>query len=298
MKEIKEPITLVTVCDDQFVVLLSALLKSIESNHHTEEELNIYIVNDGISKNNVKKLVSCISSEKINLFWKSMEEAIPKNLKIPLDNTTFPANTYARICIPYFIPEEATKAIYLDVDMIVLEDISILWHTDIGDHLIAAVSDRCEFVGSSWGGIKNYKELGLKPDSGYFNSGLFILKPKLWRQKNIPEKVFSCAEDNINYINFADQYSLNVIFNEKWFHLSPLWNCYAQNNIENPFLIHFTGMKPIYKGYNGNEKYKEIFFKYISQTAWKSLKPKSNLVRLVKKLYNKTIKKLSSLVRM
>ncbi|PWS33763.1 glycosyltransferase family 8 protein [Pedobacter paludis] len=287
----EETITLVTVCDNQFVVLLAALLKSIETNHKTKEPIDLYIVNDGISKTNQQKLITSLSTNKLNIIWKTMEEAIPKDLKLPLDNTTFPANTYARICIPYFIHPEATKAIYLDVDMIVLEDISKLWNTDIGEFSMAAVSDRSEVVSSPWGGIKNYKELGLDPQSKYFNSGLFILKPKEWRSLNIPKKVFECAEQNISYVNFADQYSLNVVFNQKWFELDRLWNCYAQNEIKSPYLIHFTGMKPIYKGYEANEDYKNLFFQYLKQTKWSDLKPKSDLVRFIKKAYNKIKKR-------
>lgn len=292
-----ETITLVTVCDNQFVVLMAALLKSIEANHESEEKIKIYIVNDGISKKNIDKLMNSLSFEKITIIWVPMAKAIPEDLKIPLDNTTFPANTYVRICIPHFIPVEVTKAIYLDVDMIVLEDISKLWKTDIGNFAIAAVSDRSEVVSSDWGGIKNYRELGLAPDSKYFNSGLFILNPQLWRELEISRKAFKCAEDNIEFVSFADQYSLNVVFNEKWFELDRLWNCYSQNADTHPFLIHFTGIKPIYKGYNLNLKYKSIFFDYLNKTEWSGLKPKHNLIRMLKKTYNKTVKKVASVFR-
>ena len=297
MKEIEEPITLITVCDDQFVVLMAALLKSIETNHLSNEDINVYIVNDGISEINQRKLLSSLSSQKLNIIWKSMDEAIPKDLKLPLDNTTFPANTYARICIPYFIPDEVTKAIYLDVDMIVLEDISKLWHTDIGNSMIAAVSDRSQIVSSPWGGIKNYKELGLDPLSGYFNSGLFVLRPQMWREQNISKKVFQCAEENLEYINFADQYSLNVVFNNCWHQLDKRWNCYAQNDEESPYLIHFTGTKPIYRGYQFNEAYKNIFFDYLRLTSWTNLKPKSDFIRFLKKFYNRVVKKTRAYLR-
>ena len=292
-----ETITLVTVCDNQFIVLMAALLKSIELNHISEEKIDVYIVNDGISKKNVDKLKNSLTTGKLNLIWKTMSEAIPADLKIPLDNTTFPANTYARICIPYFIAPTVTKAIYLDVDMIVLEDISKLWKTDIGTFPIAAVCDRSEIVSSAWGGIKNFKELGLAPHSKYFNSGLFILNPVLWKEKEIPKKIFKCAEENLPYINFADQYSLNVVFNENWYELDRLWNCYSQNSDALPYLIHFTGMKPIYKGYNLNLHYKNLFIGYLNQTKWAGMKSKHDLIRMLKKTYNKVVKKLNSVSR-
>lgn len=292
-----ETITLITICDNQFVVLMAALLKSIEINHQSEENINVYIVNDGISKKNTDKLIRSLSTGKLNIIWKTMEEAIPQDLKIPLDSTTFPANTYARICIPHFIPEEVTKAIYLDVDMILLEDISNLWKIDIGNFPIAAVSDRSEVVSSPWGGIKNYKQLGLHPKSKYFNSGMFILNPPMWRKLEISKKTFKCAEDNLLFVNFADQYSLNVVFNENWYELDRRWNSYSQNSEPNPYLIHFTGIKPIYKGYDLNVVYRDIFFEYLNKTKWSGTKPKHNLIRLLKKTYNKIAKKLASVSR-
>lgn len=288
----QENISIVTICDNHFAVLLGALIKSIEINHTSEDTIDLYIVNENISKKNIQKIENTIEGKKINIIWKKLAEVVPTYLKLPVDNTTFPANTYARICIPYFIDQNATKAIYLDVDMIVLTDIINLWKTDLGEMAIAAVADRSEIVSSEWGGISNYKELNLPAESKYFNSGLFVLDPQKWREMKIPEMAFKCAEDNRAYISFADQYSLNVIFNQKWKELDKSWNAYAQNNDENPKVIHFTGMKPIYTGYESNIKYKELFFYYLNQTPWNGYKPKKTILRLLKKTYNKANKKI------
>lgn len=299
IEEIKkdETITLITVCNNGFVVLLAAMLKSLEENHVSGENIDLYIVDDKISASNQAKLIASLNSNGLNLIWIKLEDAIPAHLNLPLDNTTFPANTYARICIPYFIDPAVKKAIYLDVDMIVLEDISKLWHTNLGNFNIAAVADRSEVVGSPWGGIKNYAALGLKPESRYLNSGLFILKPKEWRRLKIPEQAFDCAHKNISFISFADQYSLNVIFNEQWLELEKRWNSYAQLDEEEPKIIHFTGMKPIFKGYDANLNYKNLFFYYLNKTAWKGFKQQRNSLRFFQKLYNKTLKRVKSLFK-
>lgn len=293
----QQTITLVTVCDNNLVVMLAALLKSLEINHSSSEKIDLYIVDDRLNAKNKKKLIDTLTLGKLNLIWKKLSEVFPEHLKLPLDNTTFPANVYARICIPYFIDSSVEKAIYLDVDMIVIENIARLWHTDIGNYNIAAVADRSEVVGSPWAGIKNYAALGLRAESRYFNSGLFILKPKQWRILEIAQQAFDCAHENISFISFADQYSLNVIFNERWFELDKRWNSYAQLEIEDPFVIHFTGMKPIYKGYSANKSYKDLFFQYLEKTEWKGFKQKTSGLRLFQKLTNRIFKKLSQILR-
>jgi len=288
----KDTITLVLVCDNHLVVMLGVLLKSIERNHIGKEFINIYIVNDGINKINIDKVNRSISSHKIRLIWKTLKQAIPMGVSLPLDRTSFPVCAYARICAPYFLPKHIKKAIYLDVDMLVLEDINQLWNINIGNYTIAAVLDRSEKVSSPWGGIKNYMELGMNPDSKYFNSGLLIINLEKWRSENATELVIKAVNDNSGYVTFADQYGLNIVFINNWFELNSKWNSYSQNDIEDPYLIHFTGMKPIFKGYNYNEKYKDIFYNYIKLTPWSDFKPQSDYMRFVKKFWNVLIKKM------
>lgn len=291
----KNTITLVLVCDNHLVAMLAALLKSIEQNHIGEELVNIYIVDDGIAKVNIDKIKRSVTSYKIRLIWKTLKQAIPKDVNLPVDRTSFPICAYARVCAPYFLPKYIRKAIYLDVDMLVLKDINKLWNIDIDNYTIAAVLDRSEKVSSPWGGIKNYKELGMNPHSKYFNSGLLIIDLEKWRLENATELVIKAVNDNSKHVTFADQYGLNIVFVDNWYELNPEWNSYSQNDIEDPYLIHFTGMKPIFKGYNYNERYRGIFYYYLKLTPWFDFKPKSNYMRIVRKSWNVFTKKMRSL---
>jgi len=289
-----DTITLVLVCDNHLVVMLGVLLKSIEQNHTGRESINIYIVNDGINKTNIDKINRCVTLSKIRLIWKTLKQAIPTGVSLPLDRTSFPVCAYARICAPYFLPQHITKAIYLDVDMLILKDINHLWNIDIGNYTIAAVLDRSEKVSSPWGGIKNYKELGMNADTKYFNSGLLIINLEKWRLENATEAVIEAVNANSEYVTFADQYGLNIVFINNWFELNAKWNSYSQNDNDDPYLIHFTGMKPIFKGYNYNKKYKDLFYNYIKLTPWFNFRAKNDYLRFGKKILNVFFKKMRS----
>lgn len=287
-------ITLVVVCDNHLVVMLAVLLKSIEIYHKNENPIDIFIINDGLYKSNVDKINNTISSKNIKIIWKNMKEAIPNGIRLPVDKTSFPVCAYARICTPHFLPSEVKKAIYLDVDMILLRDIQELWNTDINNQVIAAVIDRSEKVSSPWGGIKNYKELGMDPETKYFNSGLLVIDLEKWRQMNATQLVINAVTDNYEFVSFADQYGLNIVFANNWFPLNPKWNSYSQNDDSDPFLIHFTGMKPLFKGYSFNNEYKSIFYNILNLTPWKSFLPKSDYSRFAKKAWNIITKKVIS----
>ncbi|MDP2412393.1 glycosyltransferase family 8 protein [Daejeonella sp.] len=280
-------ITIISVCDNHYMIMLAALLKSIEKNHHSSEKIDYYIVEDEISSKNKQMLLDSTNKEIINIKWLKMSEITPKEFKLPLDYSSFPLNIYIRLFIPHFIPDQIEKAIYLDVDMIVLEDISKLWERNIGNKVIAGVVDRSGSVSNEWLGIKNYKDLGISPDAKYYNSGLLLINTQKWRQLNITQKVIKCIHDNITFADFPDQYGLNVVFANQWFELDPRWNSQAMLAIEKPFIIHFTGRKPFYKSYNYNSSYKDQFYEYLKQTKWNNFKPIGEYRRLLKKIYNK-----------
>lgn len=288
---LQEHISIVVACDNHYAILLAALIKSIEENHKTDEKIDFYILDDGISARNHEKLQSLIKPEMTTLYWLKASSIIPDDIAIPIDNTAFPFTTYYRLFAPHSISDEVRKVIYLDVDMIVLEDISKLWHTDIENKLFAAVQDWQLTVSCSWGGIPNYKELGIPADTKYFNAGLMIMDTKMWRDEKVTERVIKFMHENINFINFADQYGLNAVLYDQWFALDPKWNWFAQFENESPHIIHFLDIKPTFKSYRSQLNFKEYFYKYLRLTPWKDHKPVSHYNRLFKKLCTKIKKK-------
>ena len=146
---------------------------------------------------------------------------------MPADHSSFPLNIYARLFIPYFVPGHIEKVLYMDVDMLVLKDISKLWKTNLQNRMVAGVVDRIKVVSCIWGGIPNYKEFEIPPQTKYFNSGLLLIDTFKWRDLHIAERVMQCVSRNKKYASFLDQYGLNVIFANQWFELDPRWNTYA-----------------------------------------------------------------------
>ncbi|TCD01699.1 glycosyltransferase family 8 protein [Pedobacter psychroterrae] len=286
-------ITIVTATDNHYMVLLAALIKSIEINHTTEQYIDFYIVGDKLSKRNINRLNASVSSDKIIVHWLEMDKIIPEGMNLPKDKSSYPSNIYMRLFIPYFLPAGIDKIIYLDVDMIALRDVSELWTIDIGTNIVGAVQDLIKTVGDPQGGIGNYHELGMDKNAKYFNTGLLIIDRKKWLDYGVTEKVLHCVELNTNFASLPDQYGLNVVLYKKWHELNPLWNTYSSLPVKSPYIIHFFHRKPIYKTYDKNQEYKEIFYQFLGQTPWKDYKPVNEWKRYVKKLMNVIQKKLS-----
>jgi hypothetical protein len=83
----------------------------------------------------------------------------------------------------------------------------------------------------------------------------------------------------------------------KWLQLDPKWNWFAFQEDNQPYLVHFLDIKPIFKSYESQEIYKEQFFKYLNMTPWKGFKPISNKRRMLRKAVNKVKKGLMKLFK-
>lgn len=290
-----DPITIVVATDNFYATLLSALVKSIEVNHKTREKIHVHVIDDGISAKNIKLISQTVDQNLFTFFWHKAATVVPKDIKFPDDISALPLTVYMRLFAPYLIPKGTKKMLYLDVDMIVLKDISTLWNVDLGDKLFAAVQDRCATMRSRWGGVANYEELGLKADDPYFNSGLLLLDPIKWREMDVSSKVVKVVSENTKYAKWPDQYGLNVVLVNQWLMLDPRWNAFADNLYDDPFLIHYLNIKPIFKSYKSQPVYFDLFHSYLRQTPYKDFKVLSNNHLLFRKFVNRISKKLGKL---
>jgi len=218
------------------------------------------------------------------------DKVIPAGMTIPYDNSSYPLTTYLRMFIPYFIPQGYEKVIYMDVDMIVNDDISKLWNTDLKEFPIAAVIDvRIQKFGNQ-SGIENYRQLGFDAEARYFNAGLFLMHIPKWLENDFTPKIFQCIDENRKFANYPDQYGLNVVFANQWLQLDTKWSWSVEDWNPDASLIHFIWRKPIYKTYIYDKRYQEMFFKYLNLTQWKGFVPISEFKRLAKKVLNKLLK--------
>jgi lipopolysaccharide biosynthesis glycosyltransferase len=285
-----KPIVIVVACDNHYMPLLAGLLKSIEVNHKSEEHIHFFILDDGISGKNKLKLTRSVSPSIFTLHWLEKDKVIPKGMSIPYDNSSYPLIIHMRMFIPYFIPEEYEKVIYMDVDMIVNDDISDLWKTDLGEFTIAAVIDvRIREFGNSHA-VENYIGLGFDADTKYFNTGLLLMNTKKWRENDLTPRIFKCIDDNRKFANYPDQYGLNVVFANNWLQIDTKWSWSAEEWNPDASLVHFIWRKPIYKTYMFDKRYQEMFFRYLSLTQWNGFVPISEFKRLLKKGMNKLLK--------
>ncbi len=164
-----------------------------------------------------------------------------------------------KLFIAEYLPDVG-KALYLDADTLVQEDLYKVYQTGLRDKYAAAVKD-----GLMYQAPEHIAELNLKNPQFYFNSGVMLLNLDNIRKDNIIRR--AVIYFNTHNEVFGDQDILNSVFGKKVVPMSYRYNCnstffeeksaaflsaFWQEEVpensetvyQNAAILHFAGHKP------------------------------------------------------
>ena len=157
--------------DDCYAPLLAVALNSAVKNSNSERTYRAVILQDGITEENSRKLKSLESDNfKIDIMpMKQNFDMLDDRMSNRLRCDYFTLTIYFRLFIPAMFPEY-DKAIYIDSDVVIADDIAKLFDIDIGDNLPLSFGTDGDGISANWNGgpTHNYKELKLEYDEYYY----------------------------------------------------------------------------------------------------------------------------------
>ncbi|MDA3969435.1 glycosyltransferase family 8 protein [Helicobacter ibis] len=213
--------------DESYMKYAAVLISSIAKNSPHDNGYMIHILTNEISKE---------ISDKMELLTNSLSKYCKISIKLhhmgdkdfqgsPLwgENQNYLA--YYRLKLAQVIPADIDRCLYLDVDMLVVGDISCLFEVDLGEAIAGVVLDFYRPQNKRPLALKRQKLSYVTLDTNiYFNSGLLLVNLKQWREHKVEE---TCIEFLSNYESmFPDQDALNVVIKDKTKILSPKFNYY------------------------------------------------------------------------
>ena len=149
--------------------------------------------------------------------------------------------TYMTLIRCYFtdlLPQE-DKVLYLDLDIMIEEDISELWNMDMGDYEVAGVIDE---------NINRFRLPYLRHLEVYINGGVLLMNLKQMRLNETDKKINDLL--HTWKLTFGDQDTINLTC--KVMQLDCKWNSSAATAISNnPMIHHVIHTKP----WNPNSKW-------------------------------------------
>jgi len=116
---------------------------------------------------------------------------------------------YYRLLAYKFLPEEMERILYLDPDILIINDITELYEMDLSGYLYAAAyHDRAS--------VKEINKLRLKPYEieAYYNSGVLLMNLVEQREKIKEADIFEFVELNRKKLILPDQDIINGLYSK------------------------------------------------------------------------------------
>ena len=208
--------------DNNYAPLVATCMASILAN--TKSFIEFYILDGGISPNNVEKIKSLKHSFN-NFSIEFIKIDYDKYFKDFNVRNHWTKAIFARLLLPEIKPK-INKAIYLDVDIIATGDIAELYNENLDDFILGAVWESWSENGIN---TSHKKRLVLAETHKYFNSGVLLINCDKWRNENLIKKLFNIADKYKDRPDLQDQDMLNKCFDNNYKVLPEKYNYLTTN---------------------------------------------------------------------
>ncbi|MCR4793340.1 MAG: glycosyltransferase [Lachnospiraceae bacterium] len=210
----REPIHIVYVTDDNYVMPTSVSITSIKQNKHIENKCIVHVISNHLSKKSIDKLKSLEDEQfKIDIIYAHIDEQFINVQKKDGDRHVTSTATL-KFQIPQLLAE-IEKVIYIDGDTLILKDLSPLYSIDLKNNYVAAVKDIISIRGN------HLKSIDFK-GKDYFNSGMLLMNLREMRKDRVVDKLIEYRMHGKNH--FVDQDALNQVFIYRTLFISPMYN--------------------------------------------------------------------------
>lgn len=226
--------------------------------------------------------------------------------ELPIHMSYITLGTYLRFFIEKLVPKDVNKILYLDIDLIVVNNIQTFYNQNIDAFSVAACLDvECH-------DISRYNRLEYQMEDLYFNAGVMLINLDWWRKKHVSKKSIEYLLNSSERCPFHDQDALNhalhgtVKFASNIYNAMPFFFSAKSENLlidykllkkirrelQTPAIIHYAGkVKPWHTEYH---KYKyplgNVYRYFVNKTGINlcfnsyTSKEKANLKSIVKKI--------------
>lgn len=168
----------------------------------------------------------------------------------------FPPEAAAPLLLPQLLPESLDRVLFLDADLLVMDDVRRLWEWDLQGNVIAAGRDSAIPTCGSARGVKDLAAWGVRPEAEYFNGGVLVIDLQAWRRADVTARAFGYLRRTGSKVDFLHQEALNAVLGDRCRSLPARWNLLggvAGRRFErpeseawrDPAIVHFAGrLKP------------------------------------------------------
>lgn len=242
MASVKLPI--VCAINNAYALPLVVMLTSLKEHLRAPYELKLYLIHQAVSDS-----VLAAISRVVDLHSIVPDANLVAN--IPRHNH-YPPEAFFPLLLPELLPEELDRVLFLDADLLVLDDLAHLWETSLGDCTLGATQDAAIPLCRSPRGVKNCGDWGISNEAVYFNTGVMLIGLAEWRKRDVSRRVYGYLRSVGERVDYIHQEAMNAVLWNDWLPLESRWNMLGSlagrpfgktrdGGCQNPGIVHFAG---------------------------------------------------------
>ena len=207
-------VPIVFSADENYAPYLGVAIQSVIETGSTKYFYDIYIFHYELSDQYINRL-EAMETGNVRIKCLDVGDSIKK--EDLYSRAHYSIEMYFRILIPEIL-FQYDKVLYLDCDLVVLNDVAELYKYDLGDNILGAANN---IVNRN---MEKYitHTLGISVEE-YINSGVLLINTKKFLEANIKEKCFVVLT-NMPTLWCPDQDILNITCNKNILFLEDAWN--------------------------------------------------------------------------
>lgn len=252
--------------DNGYCPFLAVAIQSLIDNSSADNRYLIKILNTDISNEN-KRRIAKYERDNVDIEFVDLNYYIQKVKDKLYTRDYYSKTTYFRLFLPNLYPQY-DKVLYLDSDIVILDDIAKLYNIEPGTDLVAAAPDDIIQFNEVFQ-VYAEKVVGVADYRRYFNAGVLLMNLHEMRRFRFQEK-FIYSLDRITFAVAQDQDYLNRLCKGRVKLIERTWNRMpiedSKIRTEDVKLVHYNlAFKP---WHFEDILYKEFFWLYAQETEF------------------------------
>ena len=272
------PVVIATSVNARYALgALVSLKSALAHAPATEEAIQVVVLDGGLSDRKWKRLVDELSKVGREIVLQRLVPNLSIFASLPRDYGNG-VMAYARLALPWMLPEKYERVLYCDADVVFLRDWSHLWNLELKEFLVgAAVCPVLQKLGRE---DLPLDELGLSHEAAYFQSGVMVMDLTRWRKERVSESAVDYLSRFPQRARFWDQSALNAILPGKWLEIGEEWNTatfryrgFTTEQKQRVAVIHYSGPHKPWHFEAIDDECVRFFYDQLQGTAWKNWRP-------------------------
>lgn len=264
LRTLHDVIPVFYACDDGYIKYMIVSLRSLIDNSSPKKIYEIHVLYTDISDENKEKVKALETSNVIISFHDVSDKLAKLKNKLSIRDY-YSSTTYYRFFIPGMFPR-IEKALYLDADTIILQDVAELYSYRLGNNYVGAVQDMLVVNTPVYGQyVENVLSIS---QAAYFNAGIVLLNCELFRKNNVFNQLIQLL-NAYTFVVAQDQDYLNILFQDKILWINSKWNVQMTETElrprENIGIIHYNLAEKPWHYEDG--RYSDYFWEYAKKTS-------------------------------